>query len=100
MTAPVTNEFLMSTELECLTATPRAPREVERILPRLLTIAQRMAPSLPGGSSGFSRRIDSGTRQAGSMRFSPTRYSPSRVGSTPSPIATWNTSGPSGTPKS
>ena len=40
------------------------------------------------GSSGFSARIEAGTVQVGSARFSPTRNSPSGVGSAASPTAT------------
>lgn len=53
MTAePVTNEFLMSTEQECLTATPHAPRNLDQALAAFFTAAGQVVPSMHGGGGG------------------------------------------------
>jgi hypothetical protein len=48
------DRFLMSTELECLTALPGQPAGVDRAIERFLQVHARLAPHLPGGVGFFN----------------------------------------------
>lgn len=54
MPAAVNSDFLMSTEEECLTATPDAPEQVDVAMHELLRAMSSLAPTLPGPAGLFN----------------------------------------------
>ena len=54
MPAAINHDFLMSTEEECLSATPDAPEQGEMALYALLQSMAPLAPSLPGPAGVFN----------------------------------------------